>query len=74
MIKRLFGNLIDEVIVAAITAALYGIIVLILGVAGYTFESPLYIVAVVLAVVYLLYYPIAETICKKSVGKKLLNI
>lgn len=74
MIKRLFGNLIDEVIVAAITAALYGIIVLILRLAGYAFENPVYIIAIVLAVVYLLYYTIVETTCKKSVGKKLLNI
>lgn len=74
MIKRLFANLVDEVAVLAISGILLGLGILILKVIGFSLTNPLYVALVIVAVIYLLYYPIIETILKKSLGKKIFKL
>ena len=74
MIKRLFANLFDEVLVVAISAVLLGVIILIMKLIGFKFTEPFYVAVVIAAVVNLLYYPITQGKFNGTVGQKLLQI
>lgn len=73
-LKRLLSSVLDEIAILAISGILLGLGILILGVLGYTLVNTLYVGIVIVAVVYLLYYPIVGAIIGNSLGQKIVKL
>lgn len=73
-LKRLLASLLDEIAILAVSGIFLGLGILILGVLGYTLVNTFNVALVIVAVVYLLYYPIVGAIIGNSIGRKIVSL
>ena len=76
--KKLFANIIDQIITFGVAALLLLIVTLVMKAIGFEFKSSLvtaYAYVIAVAIIEILYFPIVEsTKLKSTLGKKLLNV